>query len=99
MAGAKEGSVATGESLALHRDRTAMGWQTSIRDADGRLCALVTQTRLWMVVGGARTAAGRTMGLPARPSWRAPPTAQAAAHAHFFSPTAPPARLSRPRRT
>jgi len=46
IAGAKVGSTVTGESLALHRGRTTMVWQTSIRNAEGRLCALVTQTQL-----------------------------------------------------
>jgi len=35
-----------GESIALHRGRTTMVWQTSVRRADGKLCALVTQTQL-----------------------------------------------------
>ncbi len=43
---AKVGSTVTGESLPLHRGRTTMVWQTSIRGADGRLCAVVTQTQL-----------------------------------------------------
>ena len=46
MAGARLGTTVTGESLALHRGRTTMVWQTSIRNADGKLCALVTQTQL-----------------------------------------------------
>ncbi len=46
MAGARIGGTVTGESLALHRGRTTMVWQTSIRNAEGRLCALVTQTQL-----------------------------------------------------
>ena len=46
MAGAKVGSVVTGESVALHRGRTTMVWQTSIRNAEGKLCAIVTQTQL-----------------------------------------------------
>ena len=48
MAGAKQGTVVTGESVALHRGRTTMVWQTSIRNADGKLCAVVTQTQLVM---------------------------------------------------
>jgi 1,4-dihydroxy-2-naphthoyl-CoA hydrolase len=51
IAGAKVGSTVTGESLALHRGRTTMVWQTSIRNADGKLCAVVTQTQL--VIDGA----------------------------------------------
>ncbi len=46
IAGAKVGTVVTGESVALHRGRTTMVWQTSITNADGRLCAVVTQTQL-----------------------------------------------------
>jgi uncharacterized protein (TIGR00369 family) len=46
MAGAKVGSTVTGESVALHRGRTTMVWQTSVRNADGKLCAIVTQTQL-----------------------------------------------------
>ena len=51
IAGAKAGSTVTGESVALHRGRTTMVWQTSIRNADGKLCAVVTQTQL--VIDGA----------------------------------------------
>ena len=46
IAAAKVDSVVTGESVALHRGRTTMVWQTSIKNAEGRLCALVTQTQL-----------------------------------------------------
>jgi 1,4-dihydroxy-2-naphthoyl-CoA hydrolase len=46
MAGAKVGTTVVGESLALHRGRTTMVWQTSIRDDKGKLCAIVTQTQL-----------------------------------------------------
>jgi 1,4-dihydroxy-2-naphthoyl-CoA hydrolase len=46
IAGARVGSTVTGESLALHRGRTTMVWQTSIRNAEGKLCAVVTQTQL-----------------------------------------------------
>ena len=46
IGGAKVDSVVTGESLALHRGRTTMVWQTSIRNADGKLCSVVTQTQL-----------------------------------------------------
>ena len=48
MAGARLGTVVTGESVALHRGRTTMVWQTSVRNADGKLCAVVTQTQLVM---------------------------------------------------
>jgi uncharacterized protein (TIGR00369 family) len=43
---AKVGSTVTGESLALHRGRTTMVWQTTLRSAEGKLCAVVTQTQL-----------------------------------------------------
>ena len=46
IAGARVGSIVTGTSVALHRGRTTMVWQTSVRNADGKLCALVTQTQL-----------------------------------------------------
>ncbi len=48
---AKVGSTVTGESLALHRGRTTQVWQTSIRSAEGKLLAVVTQTQL--VIDGA----------------------------------------------
>ncbi len=48
IAGAKVNTVVSGESLALHRGRTTMVWQTSVRNTDGKLCALVTQTQLVM---------------------------------------------------
>jgi uncharacterized protein (TIGR00369 family) len=46
IGGAKVGSTVTGESVALHRGRTTMVWQTSIRSEQGKLCAVVTQTQL-----------------------------------------------------
>ena len=46
IAAARVGTVVTGESVALHRGRTTMVWQTSIRTAEGKLCAVVTQTQL-----------------------------------------------------
>jgi 1,4-dihydroxy-2-naphthoyl-CoA hydrolase len=46
IAGARVGSVVSGDSVALHRGRTTMVWQTSIRNAEGKLCAVVTQTQL-----------------------------------------------------
>jgi uncharacterized protein (TIGR00369 family) len=46
IAGAKLGTTVTGESVALHRGRTTMVWQTSVRNAEGKLCAVVTQTQL-----------------------------------------------------
>jgi uncharacterized protein (TIGR00369 family) len=46
IAGARVGTTVTGECLALHRGRTTMVWQTSVRTAEGKLCAVVTQTQL-----------------------------------------------------
>ena len=46
IAGAKAGTVVTGESVALHRGRSTQVWQTTIRDDQGKLCAVVTQTQL-----------------------------------------------------
>lgn len=46
IGGARAGTTVTGESVALHRGRTTMVWQTSIRNADGKLCSVVTQTQL-----------------------------------------------------
>lgn len=39
-------TTVTGECVALHRGRTTMVWQTSIRNAQGKLCSVVTQTQL-----------------------------------------------------
>lgn len=46
IASANVGTVIKGECLALHRGRTTMVWETRITNADGRLCAVVTQTQL-----------------------------------------------------
>jgi 1,4-dihydroxy-2-naphthoyl-CoA hydrolase len=46
IGGARVDSTVTGESVALHRGRTTMVWQTSIRSEDGKLCSVVTQTQL-----------------------------------------------------
>lgn len=46
IAGAKVGSTVRGESVALHRGRRTMVWQTSITNRDGKLCAIVSQTQL-----------------------------------------------------
>lgn len=43
---AKVDTTVVGECVALHRGRTTMVWQTSIRSAEGKLCAVVTQTQL-----------------------------------------------------
>lgn len=39
-------TTVTGECIALHRGRTTMVWQTSIRNDHGKLCSVVTQTQL-----------------------------------------------------
>jgi 1,4-dihydroxy-2-naphthoyl-CoA hydrolase len=46
IAGARVNTTVLGESVALHRGRTTMVWQTSVRNAEGKLCAVVTQTQL-----------------------------------------------------
>ena len=48
IAGAKVGTVVTGESVALHIGRRTHVWQTEIRSPEGKLCAVVTQTQLVM---------------------------------------------------
>jgi len=46
IAGAPEGTVVSGEAVPVHRGRSTQVWQTSIHNAEGRLCAVVTQTQL-----------------------------------------------------
>ena len=46
IASAKVGTLASAECVALHRGRSTMVWQTSVRNAAGKLCAVVTQTQL-----------------------------------------------------
>jgi 1,4-dihydroxy-2-naphthoyl-CoA hydrolase len=46
VGGAKVDTTVTGEAVPLHRGRTTQVWQTSIRTAQGKLCAVVTQTQL-----------------------------------------------------
>jgi 1,4-dihydroxy-2-naphthoyl-CoA hydrolase len=46
IAGAKVGTTVRAECVALHRGRTTMVWQTSIRNDQGKLCSVVTQTQL-----------------------------------------------------
>lgn len=43
---AKVGTTVSAECVALHRGKTTMVWQTSIRNPEGKLCAVVTQTQL-----------------------------------------------------
>ena len=40
------GETAYAECTPLHRGRSTMVWQTRITRADGKLCALVTQTQI-----------------------------------------------------
>lgn len=46
IGGAPLGTRVTGESLALHKGRTTVVCQTTIRSEAGKLVALVTQTQL-----------------------------------------------------
>ena len=46
IAGAKLASTVTGTCVALHRGRTTHVWQTTVTNAEGKLCAVVTQTQL-----------------------------------------------------
>lgn len=46
IAAARLGTTVTAECIALHRGRTTMVWQTSIRNAEGKLAAVVMQTQL-----------------------------------------------------
>lgn len=46
IGGARVDTTVTGESMALHRGRTTMVWQTTIRNAEGKLCSVITQTQL-----------------------------------------------------
>jgi acyl-coenzyme A thioesterase PaaI-like protein len=39
-------TTVVGECVALHRGRTTMVWQTTVKSAEGKLCAVVTQTQL-----------------------------------------------------
>jgi uncharacterized protein (TIGR00369 family) len=43
---AARGAYLIGESTPLHVGRTTMVWQTTIRDAENRRVAIVTQTQL-----------------------------------------------------
>jgi uncharacterized protein (TIGR00369 family) len=46
IGGARVDTTVTGESVALHRGRTTMVWQTTVRNEEGKLCSVVTQTQL-----------------------------------------------------
>jgi len=52
MAGARAGTIVTGECVPLHRGRTTMVWNTRIRNAEKKLCAVVTQTQLLLDAAG-----------------------------------------------
>jgi uncharacterized protein (TIGR00369 family) len=45
FAAGRAGTTITAETLPLHRGKRAMVWQTSIRSAEGKLLAQVTQTQ------------------------------------------------------
>lgn len=46
LRGAPVGSTVTAECTPFHKGRTTMVWQTLVRSAEGKLCAVVTQTQL-----------------------------------------------------
>jgi len=46
MGVARLNTTVVGESLPLHRGKTTMVWQTTVKSAEGKLCAVVTQTQL-----------------------------------------------------
>jgi uncharacterized protein (TIGR00369 family) len=43
---ARVNTTIVADCVALHRGRTTMVWQTTIKSAEGKLCALVSQTQL-----------------------------------------------------
>ena len=46
ISAARVNTTVVGECVALHRGRTTMVWQTAVKSAEGKLCAIVTQTQL-----------------------------------------------------
>ena len=46
LRGAPAGTTVTGECTPFHKGRTTMVWQTLVKSAEGKLCAVVTQTQL-----------------------------------------------------
>jgi uncharacterized protein (TIGR00369 family) len=44
--GAAQGPVLSAVCVPLHRGRTTSVWQTTIRNPDGRVVAIVTQTQI-----------------------------------------------------
>ena len=49
---AAKGSVIHGVSVPLHQGRSTSVWQTTLKDADGRMVAMVTQTQISMAIKG-----------------------------------------------
>jgi uncharacterized protein (TIGR00369 family) len=45
---AGQAGVLRGESIPLHRGRSTMVWQTTIRNADGTMVAIITQTQIML---------------------------------------------------
>jgi 1,4-dihydroxy-2-naphthoyl-CoA hydrolase len=43
---ARQGATVTGTSTLVHKGRSLLVWQTEIRDAEGKLLGLVTQTQM-----------------------------------------------------
>jgi uncharacterized protein (TIGR00369 family) len=43
---ARVNTIVVGECLPLHRGRTTMVWQTTVKSSEGKLCAVITQTQL-----------------------------------------------------
>lgn len=52
FSGAPVGTRLIGRSTPLHRGRSTMVWTTRIERADGKLCAVVTQTQMVLPVQG-----------------------------------------------
>jgi 1,4-dihydroxy-2-naphthoyl-CoA hydrolase len=46
IAPARHGTTVTAECLPFHRGRRTMVWQTVVRNEEGKVCAVVTQTQL-----------------------------------------------------
>ena len=46
IGGAAVNTTVSAESVALHRGRTTMVWQTTLRNEAGKLCSVVMQTQL-----------------------------------------------------
>ncbi len=46
LSGAAAGTRVTSETTAFHKGRMTQVWQTKISNADGKLCAVVTQTQM-----------------------------------------------------